>query len=165
MSEQYTLHLVTGAPGTGKSLSAQTCVQSQRGFLSFDMDALIDSASALAQRDIHFAPETWVLYNSLWLDVLKAVLENGMEAVLFTPIAPADISTPPGWCREIRWLQLDCADQVLSQRLSDRRWSDDRIRDALADAQELRQSGIHQVIRTDELDHLAVADAISDWLT
>lgn len=128
------------------------------------MDMLIDAASALAQKDIHFSKETWEPYNALWLDVMKAVLVNRREAVLFTPLSPADLSSRPIWCSNIRWLLLDCADQVIHQRLSSRTWPEDRIRDALADAAELRQSGIRKVIRTDELDHNQVAEAISGWL-
>lgn len=163
MPEQFTLNLVTGAPGAGKSLSARLCAASQSNYLAFDMDCLIDSASALAQKDIHVSPETWPPYNAVWMDVIKAVLTNGVEAVLFTPLAPADLSTVPAWCSRIRWLLLDCADQVTIQRLKDRQWEEDRIRDALLDAEELRTSGIDTIIRTDELDQHEVADSITSW--
>jgi broad-specificity NMP kinase len=69
----------------------------------------------------------------------------------------------PAWCNRIRWLLLDCADEVRIQRLRDRQWQEEQIRDALFDAAELRRSGIDTVIRTDELDQNAVIDAINSW--
>jgi hypothetical protein len=163
MPEQFILNLVTGAAAAGQSTSAQLCAATQNSYLAFDMDCLIDSASSLSQKDVHISPETWPAYNALWMDIVQAVLKNGAEAVLFTPIAPSDLSAVPAWCSKIRWLLLDCADEVLLQRLNDRAWEEDRIRDAILDAEELRTSGIETIIRTDELDCRAVADAITSW--
>lgn len=163
MYEQFILNLVTGAPGTGKSLSAQSCAATQSRYLAFDMDSLINSASALAGKDIHFSPETWPHYNALWMDVIEAVLRNRTEAVLFAPLGPSDLRATPAWCSRIDWLLLDCPDEVIVQRLSDRQWQDARIADALADAEELRNSGIDTIVRTDELDRDAVAAAITSW--
>jgi shikimate kinase len=80
MPEQFTLNLATGAPGAGKSTSAQLCAATQSSYLAFDMDCLIDSASSLSQKDVHVSPETWPPYNALWMDVIQAVLRNGAEA-------------------------------------------------------------------------------------
>ena len=85
------------------------------------MDRLIESASALAKKDVHFAPETWPADNALWMDVMHAVLESGVRAVLFAPLSPADLQRPPSRCAVVRWLLLDCANDVLRQRLAKRR--------------------------------------------
>jgi broad-specificity NMP kinase len=163
MAHQFVLNIVTGAPGSGKSVSARGCAQSQAEYVAFDMDCLLESASALARKDIHFAQETWPAYNAVWMDVMEAVLRNGTSAVLFAPISPRDLLQLPPWCDRVRFLLLDCVNDGLRQRLADRQWPEARIHDAIEDANELRTCGIGAVIRTDKLEVAAIVDAISSW--
>lgn len=160
------IHIVTGAPGAGKSTALQSLVSLSTDYLAFDMDWLIGSASRLAGKDLHFEPSVWRPYNQLWFDVLHSVYLNNRVPVLFAPIAPNDIPKEdmPNWCVGINWLLLDCADDVRKERLMARSdWSQSRVDEAFEDASELR-SLVQEKLDTGVRSPQMVAEGILEWL-
>jgi len=87
---KYSLYLVAGAPGAGKSTTVEALLRVDSAFVFFDIDWLAAPASALFGHDIRFAPESWKPYGELWFSVLHAVVQNGRVPVLFTPGDPSD---------------------------------------------------------------------------
>jgi hypothetical protein len=164
MNDQYTLHIVTGAPGTGKSSTVEAFANSPAGAVALDIDWLINSASSLAGKDIHLASDSWPAYNQLWLDVLFAILRNGRDAVLFAPITPDDVNQLPDWCSNIQWLLLDCPDHLLRVRLQARGWKENRIIEALKEAADLRDMCIEKSIDTSRLTPTDVAALVARWM-
>lgn len=139
----HILHLVTGAPGAGKSTTVAAFLHLNSRFLAFDLDWFLDAASTLARQDIRVAPTTWPAYHALWVAILAAIDRNHQESVLFAPISSQDIMRygHPSWCTRIDWLLLDCADEVRRHRLTQRPgWTEPMIAETLADAQELREA-------------------------
>jgi hypothetical protein len=79
----------------------------------------------------------------LWFDVLHSLYRNSLQPIFFCPNTPDDIEAfgKPAWCNEIRWLLLDCSDDVRMERLEKRpNWNDARKLEAIGDAVELRDS-------------------------
>ena len=160
------LHIVTGAPGAGKSVALEALLALGTDRIVFDIDWLIGSASALTGQDVHFASEMWVSYNALWLEVVHAVHRNGKAAVLFAPFDVEDLARHDisAWCTQVRWLLLDCDDQTRRRRLAERRdWSDARTSAAIVDARKLRTQ-IADVVDTGSNSPIEVARAIQRWL-
>ena len=139
-----TLLVVTGAPGAGKTTTVETLLQLEHEFVVLDIDWLIGTASKLAGKDIHFAPETWAPYGELWLDVLGSHVRNGQQPIFFTPTDQAGIKAleVAEWCTGTRACLLDCADEVRRTRLDAREWPASRIEEAMVD--------IASTIRADE---------------
>ena len=168
MNPQCPLHIVTGAPGAGKSTSLAAFLHIESDFIAFDIDWLIQSASDLAGQDIHVARSKWQAYNALWLDFLLAVLRNRRSPVLFAPFTPADLrNLVPPWASEVRWLLLDCPDAIRRKRLEERGrwWTESRIQGALADALYLRSEITEDVIDTNSISPAGTAMGISKWLS
>lgn len=124
--------MVTGAQGTGKTTVAHAMAGELPGHVVFDMDSIIDHASALANRNINTRPEAWPTYNNLWLSILKAVCDNGFTPVLFTPIHPEELKVPD-WCDQVTWIGLTCAETRLRERLVERNWEPGQIDEAVDD--------------------------------
>jgi broad-specificity NMP kinase len=159
------LSIVAGAPGAGKSSALQELLALGAPVVAFDLDWLIESASTLAGRDIHFDESTWPAYTALWLDVVHGVVRNGRRVVLFAPFAPVDLpDSLPAWCGSISWLLLDCSDETRRQRLGERDWGHARIREAIEDAAELR-AAIPTIVRTDDETPEATASEVRSWLS
>ena len=85
-----TLHIVTGAPGAGKSTALTAFLGLQSDYVAFDMDWLTVPGSDLAGKDIIFDQTTWKPYNALWFEVLHSIHKNGKIAVFFAPTSPQD---------------------------------------------------------------------------
>jgi len=163
---EYTLCIVTGAPGSGKSTTLQAFLELHSRYIAFDIDWLADAASDLADKDIYSDPSTWKPYASLWFAVLHAVYKNGQTPVFFTPNDPRDIEQygQPVWCSDIKWLLLDCDDQTRRERLVQRSdWTETKIADAFVDARVLRQT-IPLQVDTGSLSPKAIATKVLDWL-
>ncbi|MEZ4725957.1 MAG: ATP-binding protein [Caldilineaceae bacterium] len=160
------LYIVTGAPGAGKSTAVAAFLQLTTDSIAFDMDWLATPASLLAGKSIYTDPTTWPPYNALWFEILHTIHRNGKTPVLFAPLDPDDItiSGKPSWCREIRWLLLDCDDATRHTRLAARPdWTATMVAEALTDAQHLREQIRHQ-LDTGHLSPTAVATGILEWL-
>ncbi len=158
--------MVTGAPGSGKSLALESFVRLRSPYLAFDIDWLARSASDLSGRDIFLDRSTWRPYAALWFDVLHAVYRNGRVPVFFTPNDPSDFATfgLPQWCSSVEWLLLDCPDDVRRERLARRgRWTDEMVAEAVEDARRLREV-VERRVDTARLSHEEVALAILSWL-
>ena len=163
---KYPLCIVTGAPGSGKSTTLKTFLELHSNYIAFDIDWLAEAASDLAEKDIYSDPSTWKSYASLWFEILHAVYKNGQIPVFFTPNDPQDIEQygQPAWCSDIKWLLLDCDDQIRRERLVHRPdWTEVMIAEAFADARVLRQA-IRLQVDTGLLSPKAVATKILDWL-
>ncbi|MDP9311230.1 MAG: hypothetical protein M3R24_10140 [Chloroflexota bacterium] len=162
----YTLHIVTGAPGAGKSTALNHFLRRHTAYLAFDIDWLLEAASSLVATDIRFAPSTWKSYTTLWFEILGAIHRNGKTPVLFAPIDIHDITRygQPVWCRRIEWLLLDCSDAIRRQRLAQRPgWTVAMLEEAMMDAQVLRQT-VQTTIDTGILSPDEVAGRILRWL-
>jgi hypothetical protein len=163
---QYSLYIVTGAPGSGKSTSLNAFLELHSNYIAFDIDWLAEAASSLAGKDIYSDPSTWKPYGWLWFEILHAVYKNGRTAVFFTPNDPQDIEQygQPAWCRDIRWLLLDCDDETRRERLAQRPdWTEVMISEAILDARALRQT-IHLQVDTGLLSPKETAATILNWL-
>jgi hypothetical protein len=165
LDDMSLLPIVTGAPGAGKSAAVEAFLKLRTEHLAFDIDWLAAPASDLAGSAIYFDASTWPAYNRVWFEVLHAVHRNGQTPVLFAPLDEDDLRTSgfPDWCDGIRWLLLDCADHVRTQRLAARSWDDERIAEAITDADLLRRIGTDH-IDTGRHRPLDVAHRIHDWL-
>ena len=163
---QHPLHIVTGAPGAGKSTALAAFLQLKSDYLAFDIDWLTVPASDLAGKDIIFDQSTWKPYGAVWFEVLHAIHRNGKISVFFAPTSPQDIEQHgrPAWCNGIAWLLLDCDDATRRSRLKQRpEWTDGMIEEAVDDARLLRQI-VHLRIDTGLLAPHPVAQLICDWL-
>jgi len=163
---RYTMTIVTGAPGAGKSTTLAALLALKSGYMAFDMDWLVETASTLAGRDLRFDPATWPPYNALWFAILHAICVNHQQPVLFAPLDKNDIANlgRPAWCGELRWLLLDCDDGLRRQRLAQRPdWTSAMIEGAITDAHALRQT-VPARLDTGTLQPNAVAKAIVKWL-
>lgn len=163
---EYSLCIVTGAPGSGKSTALQAFLELHSHYIAFDIDWLAAAASDLADKNIYSDSSTWKPYGLLWFEVLHAVYRNGQTPVFFTPNDPQDLKRygQPAWCREIKWLLLDCDDQIRRERLVRRSdWTEAMITEALADARALRQS-INLQVDTGLLSPKETAMKIFAWL-
>jgi broad-specificity NMP kinase len=77
--------------------------------------------------------------------------------VLFlSPDVPEDLGGATAW------LLLDCDDEVRTERLRARGWSDEKIADALEDARRYRTL-FDAVVRTDDARLGVVAERILAW--
>lgn len=162
----HPLHIVTGAPGSGKSTTLQGFLALRTPYLAFDIDWLAIPASDLAGKDIIFEPSTWPSYNALWLQVLGMININHQRPVFFAPTAPQDLAQHglSCWYTRVEWLLLDCSDQVRRQRLAQRaEWTAPMIEEAIGDAAQLRQV---VPVRIDTELHTAdvVAHMVYAWL-
>ena len=165
-SERKPLFVITGAPGSGKSAAVEAFAARRTEFVAFDIDWIMASASGLAGKDIRVNPSTWPAYNAVWFDILRGVSANGRVPVLFAPWNRGDLAVDylPGWCDEVRFLLLDCDDEIRRARLLERPgWTESMIQEALEDAAVLR-SEVAEIIDTDGIKHSEVAVAVLVWL-
>jgi hypothetical protein len=159
------LNIVTGAPGAGKSTAAQAFLALRSPFLAWDIDWLLPAGSALARADIRTAAAAWPAYNALWLEVLRGVIRNGATPVLFAGLDPRDLRPEvlPPWCSDVRWLLLDCTDEVRAGRMAARGDTAAARAEAIDDAAFLR-AAVHDRVDTGVLAPAEVADTILAWL-
>ncbi len=160
----YSLFVVTGAPGSGKSTAVEALLRLEHKFTVFDIDWLIDQGSELIGQPLQEAPNSWQAWAHLWFEVLHGVLRNGDQPVFFCPNSRADFEAfgLPAWCDQVNWLLLDCGDIERRSRLEQRGWSGKAISAAIVDAQELREEGF-VTIDTSKSTKAQVADGILRW--
>lgn len=163
---QYTIYIVAGAPGSGKSTTLEAFICLHSAYVAFDIDWLTIPASDLARKDIIFDRSTWKAYNAVWFEILHAIHVNGKVPVLFAPLDVQDIQNygQPAWCKAIKWLLLDCDDALRHTRLMQRRgWTEAMVAEAMEDAQFLRAT-IQRTIDTGTLPPQDVAMEVLRWL-
>ena len=160
------LLVVTGAPGSGKTTTIETLLaRNHAPYMMFDIDWMAESSSGLAGKSIYTEPSTWAPYGLLWRDILHSVVRNGGTPIFFCPNTPEDLEhlEQADWCGGLEWLSLDCNDDHRRTRLLQRPgWTEDRVVEALEDAQELRDL-IPRQVDTSSLSPEQVAEAILDW--
>ena len=120
------LFIVTGASGSGKTAVLAPLARLLRGrCVTFDADLLIDAAAALNGGQ----PVIWPAFRDAWLAVAHGVAQSGMPTVLLGPFIPEHLRDLPSrrWIGDIRFIVLDCPDELRRERISARpRW---RMRD------------------------------------
>lgn len=113
------LFVVTGASGSGKTAVLAPLARRLRGrCVTFDADLLMDSAGALGGGQ----PIIWPAFWDAWLAVAHGVAQSGMPTVLLGPLIPDHLKDLPArrWTGDIRFLALDCPDELRRARIEAR---------------------------------------------
>lgn len=113
------LFVVTGASGSGKTaILAPLAAALAANCVTFDADVLLDAAGALSRGQ----PIDWAAFHAALLAVAHGVAQSGRPTVLLAPLGPGTLEsiTARRWIGDIRYLVLDCPDDVRRQRLAAR---------------------------------------------
>jgi broad-specificity NMP kinase len=147
------LTVVVGAPGAGKT-TLLSHLGARTDLLVADMDQILEGGALLGVRIAsERAVDHWPAYNRLWVRIIAMLTRAGPPVVLSAPLTPSE------WDRAVHevglvvatsFVLLDCEDSVRSHRLEARGWSDHQISDAIADATELRELGLHSLDTTEQ---------------
>jgi hypothetical protein len=157
---------VCGAFGSGKSTLAPLVANALPDCYVLDVDWLMESLVALSRRDLYEEAAAWPALGDVWLAIIDSVARPGRSTVLFSPCEPHELEYLRLRSRlgESHWLLLDCGDNSLRLRLSQRLgWTDAKTVEALTDARRMRTLGL-QVVRTDLEPPTAAADRIAAWV-
>jgi hypothetical protein len=157
---------VCGAFGSGKSTLTPLVANALPECYVLDVDWMMDSLVVLSRRDLYEEAEAWPALGDVWLAIIDPVARAGRSTVLFSPCEPQELenlSLRPK-LGESHWLMLDCGDNSLRRRLSQRpAWTDGKTLEALADARRMRTLGL-AVVRTDQERPKATGDKIAAWV-
>jgi hypothetical protein len=113
------LFIVTGASGSGKTAVFVPLARLLRGLCAtFDVDLLLDPAGALSADQ----PIRWPVFRDAWLAVAHGVAQAGMPTVLLGPFIAEHLDGLPSrrWAGDIRFLLLDCPDELRRERIEAR---------------------------------------------
>ncbi|WP_181727489.1 AAA family ATPase [Streptomyces sp. PT12] len=137
-----TLHLVTGAPGSGKSTVLPHLAE--HPFAAADFDELLDADGSLMGTVVArpSASPLWPAYNRLWVRIIGMMLRGGGPVLVTCPLTPdewAAAAAGAGDAPPVAWARLDCDDADRRARLAARGWGPDRVVDAIEDAHALRR--------------------------
>ncbi|MGH8997133.1 MAG: AAA family ATPase [Acidimicrobiales bacterium] len=158
------LFIITGASGSGKSAISTPLARSLAGTaVTIDTDLLLDSATALAGDGRAFS---WPAFRDAWLAVAHAISPSGTAVVLLGPFIPDHLEGLPArrWIGEIRFLLLDCPDQVRRARLESRPpWRSREFDAQLAFAAWLREH-IDEHVDTSKGSPQDAATAVARWV-
>jgi hypothetical protein len=159
------LHVVTGAPGAGKSTALTAFLGLRTGRPAFDVDWLTGPASDLCGRSVVSDAGTWPAFHRMWFEVLHGVRLNGLVPVFFAALDAGDVLAAglPASCDGVSWLLLDCADDIRRGRLAARHWPEEEIAGAVADAARLREE-VPERLDTGLLSPGDVAGGVAGWL-
>lgn len=157
-------HIVTGAPGLGKSTALQALLDLKADVIAFDIDWLVSSVGKLTGKSVPFDSSIWEPYNQLWFDVLDSIVRNHQTPILFAPLDRSDVESLKTVAQtSVVWLLLDCDDGERERRLRRRPdWTEARIRGACEDAEVLRDQ-IARRIDTAARTPVEVAQEILIW--
>jgi broad-specificity NMP kinase len=154
------LTVLLGAPGAGKT----TLLAHLHGgdLLVADMDEILEDGLLLGiPVASDEAVDQWPAYNRIWVRIVSMMTRARVPVVLSAPVTPSEWDTAVaevGLAWSTRFILLDCEDSVRSRRLEERRWSAERISDAIGDAAELRDLGLPVLDST----AASVADVAAD---
>jgi hypothetical protein len=110
---------VTGASGAGKTTILPPLASALSvDCVTFDADVLLDAAGALSRGQ----PIDWAAFHAALLAVAHGVAQSGRPTVLLAPLGPGTLESLPArrWIGDIRYLVLDCPDDVRRQRMAAR---------------------------------------------
>jgi predicted ABC-type ATPase len=157
------LFVVTGASGSGKTAVTVPLARMLAGrAVVFDIDWLIDAATALSGD----RPLDWAAVRQAWLAIAHGVAQSGLPTVLLGPLMPEQLEELPArrWVGEIRYLLLDCPDEVRRARI-DRRppWRDHDVAEQVRFARWLR-AHIPNRLDTAGCSPAETAESIAAWV-
>jgi hypothetical protein len=132
--------VVTGASCSGKTAALAPLARRLSGrCVTLDADLLMDSAAALSGSQ----PVNWPAFRGAWLAIAHGVAQSGMPTVLLAPFIPAHLRDLPArrWIAEIRFILLDCPDELRRARISARPpWRDRDIEEQVEFGRWLRRN-------------------------
>lgn len=148
------MHVILGAPGSGKSTILGALKARLPDRIVLDWDGLMVPAGRLAGADIRMTSNTWDGYSEL----VRTLVENiGPERVVLLGVrTPEEMA---GW-PPASWIVLDCSDAERIRRLRARGESETGIKEALEDAAEYRRLGLF-VLDNTLLDPAKTADRLA----
>jgi hypothetical protein len=157
------LFVVTGASGAGKTTVLAPLARLLAGRCAcFDVDWLIDPAAAQARG----RPIDWPALRDAWLAVAHGVAQGGLPTVLLGPLLPEHLGPLPArpWVGEIRYLLLDCSDEVRRERIERRPpWRGRQIDEQIRFGRSLRAT-IGQQVDTTHARPAETAAAVAAWV-
>ena len=157
---------VYGAFGAGKSTLAPLVAAELTECLVLDVDWLLAPLSRLARRELTDDPESWPALRDFWWVLAGIAGRSGRSTVFFGPEEPANVEALPSRAAAgaSRWLLLDCADDVIRERLGRRDgWKQEWTVDSLNDAARFRALGM-AAVRTDSASPPEAAALIAAWV-
>jgi hypothetical protein len=111
------LFVVTGASGSGKTaILAPLASALAAECVTFDADLFLDAAGALS----HGQPIDWAAFHAALLAFAHGAAQSGRPTVLLAPLGPGTLESLPArrWIGDIRYLVLDCPDDLRRQRIA-----------------------------------------------
>jgi len=136
------MHIILGAPGSGKSTVIGLVASLLPTWIVLDWDALMKPADALADTHIASTPAKWSTYAALVRTMVESIGPG--RVVLFGVQTPDEMIDWP----EAEWTLLDCADEERRRRLEKRGEPSQGIEEAIRDAAEYRQLGLFSLDAT-----------------
>ena len=158
-----TLFLLTGPWAAGKTSLVPHLARLLPEVVVFDWDVLLPGLSAASGKDAHTDPSTWDGLRAMWAAIAGAVLAGGRSVLLCGPALP-DAFAGTGISRHpVRCAWLDCADDVLAERLRARGIIEAEIADELAFMAALRRSS-HTPVPARGRTPEQIAAAVASWV-
>lgn len=153
------MHVVLGAPGSGKTTITRKVADLLPAWIVLDWDGLMVPAGMLAETDIRQTESAW----SSYAELIRSVVENvGAERVVLFGVRTPDEMV--GW-PDSKWLLLDCGDAERVSRLRSRGEPDEGISEAVADAADYRRLGLFNIdstgLRPDDVAQQVAARILS----
>lgn len=125
-------------------------------------DLLMDAAGALSGSQ----PINWPAFRDAWLAIAHGVAQSGMPTVLLGPFIPGHLQQLPArrWIADIRFIALDCPDELRRGRISARPpWRRRDIEEQVVFGQWLRRN-IAERVDTSSGTPEDTAAAIAAWI-
>lgn len=150
------IFIVTGASGSGKSTVIEYLLKlGLNKEVVFDIDSIINEASELAGKDVHFVEETWIPFRKIWINILKSTAESGVTPIFFAVADKEDFESIAKGL-SLSWIALDCNDDIRLKRLEYRNCTKEQLEDILEDARKIRED-FNMLIDTSDLSPEEVA--------